>query len=156
MGAKGPKNRKCEMILVKKIKQAFSVKVMAIIHHYGIMETRWNLQWGSGWISGGISSWKGLVNTGRGCPGSHPGGVQGRSGCGSCPTQCSGLGDKLGISHSLESMALKVFPTLNDSVRGSTQIILSSFIGDLISFLAMFRRQGWHLKIGIGDIGGFF
>lgn len=42
-----------------------------------------------------------------------------------CGTQCSGLGDKVGIGHSLDSMILEVFSTLNDSVVSAPGSLMS-------------------------------
>lgn len=81
-------------------------------------------QWGSGssplcphqdvtgvaWQDLGIcSKWPSFKGAG-GIP--IPGGVQGKPGCG---TQCSGVGDKVGTGHRLDSMTLEVFSSFCDS-----------------------------------------
>lgn len=61
-----------------------------------------------------------------------PGGVQGRPGRG---TRCSGLGDKTGISHSLDSVALEAFSNPSDSG-------IQSFWKHVQGFLAQLPNPG--------------
>lgn len=68
---------------------------------------------------------------------SGPGDVQGMTGHG---TQGSGLGDKVGVGHRLDLMALEVFSNLNDSV-------IPQFRGDC---------GGAGLMVGLHDLEGLF
>lgn len=97
---------------------------------------------GSGWTSGGTSSWILWSGTGRVCPGGGgvpiSGGVQRMAGGG---TQCSGLGDKVGISHRLDMVVLEVFSKPNHSVI----LMLTHFNVAFPGWLKLLKTMGaWH------------
>lgn len=68
----------------------------------------------------GGQAWAGAAQGGDGAP--SPGGVQGMIARG---TQCSGLGENVGMRHSLDSMISEVFSTLNDSVVSAPGTLMS-------------------------------